>query len=687
MLGGLMFSSILIFISQLACNSEKSNRENESATEESTASAEEPADEQRETPPEVGINPRVHRLTHPQWSNAVQDLLGIDGSALSSQFLDDGLSEGFENNGDALSVDSILFQDYQRAAEYLAHQAVSHLDNYTYIAPEDVRTGGSTVAYSERVEAESEDAIATTGAAYATVYNLWANGTLSIEQSLPANGLYEISTLITGNDCGDGVGSDMELRLDGETLISRTVLGEEEVSVAIDISAGVHTISVAFTNDCYDPDNGLDRNLIIDWIEVSGGVNLGTSSTTIEDMNGWVHRFVGQAFRRPLTTEELTFWQDVFSQGQTLIHSGDDIADGVQLVVMAVLQSPGFLYRIENTEANSRLSAYELAAKLSFQLCNRPPDQDIREDLENGLFVDNYRDHAERLLHSECGQAALLELHRELFHLDAYENIYKTDPAWSVELNQYLRRELEEFLLWHIYTENGTVRGLYTADYTLANTEIASLYGIELDSDDFIHIELDPAQRSGILTLAGPLSKKAEITQSSPIHRGVFINDAILCRELSPPPDVVSGLPQQEEGMTNRERVEAHTGDGTCGEGCHSSVINPPGFAFEHYDQLGRYRVEDNGQPINSADEFYFVQMGLMSWTNAVEFSQIIAESYEAHQCYSQHLFSYFLGRELQDIDEDYLISLRDQSMGDQSIQELIITIVESESFQYRGAE
>lgn len=680
-----------ILLSLPACSGEKTaeteQAQNEPATEDSSAEWLEPADEPEAPPPEVGINPRIHRLTHKQWNNAVQDLLGIDGSGFSSQFLDDGLSEGFENNGDALSVDSILFQDYQRAAESLAHQVISNLEYYGYAVPEDPRTGGSTIAYSERTEAESEDAVATTGAAYSNVYNLWSNGTLSIEESLPASGLYEISALVTGNDCGDGVGSNMELRLDGETLIAQTVLGEEDVSVEVDISAGTHTIAVAFTNDCYDPDNGFDRNLIIDWIEVSGGVNLGTASTSVEEMSGWVNRFVGQAFRRPLTSEEQETWQGVFAQGQTLIHSGDDIADGVQLIVMAVLQSPEFLYRVEKTDAGSRLSDYELAAKLSFQVCNMPPDQELREAISAEDFLENYRDHALRLVNAECGQEAMLDLHRQLFQLDAYENIYKTDPTWNTELNQYLREELEQFILWHIYTENGTLKELYTADYTLANTEIAALYGVDIESSEFTRIELDPTQRSGILTLTGPLTKKAEITQSSPIHRGVFINHNILCKELPPPPDVISGLPAQEEGMTNRERVESHTGTGTCGEGCHSSLINPPGFAFEHYDQLGRYRTEDNGRPIDASDAFYFLEMGLMSWTNAVEFSQIISESYEAHQCYSQQLFSYFMGRERQDIDDGFLEELRDQSMQDLSIRDLILEILVSESFQYRGVE
>ena len=182
------------------------------------------------------------------------------------------------------------------------------------------------------------------------------------------------------------------------------------------------------------------------------------------------------------------------------------------------------------------------------------------------------------------------------------------------------------------------------------------------------------------MTLTGPLTKKSEIAQSSPIHRGVFINHAVLCKEIPPPPDIVSGLPEQTEGMTNRERVETHTGAGTCGAGCHSNLINPPGFAFEHYDELGRYRLTDN-------EQYFFQEYGVLSWLNGVEFSQIVSESVEAHQCYSEHLLTYYLGRTIQDADEPLLQNMTSYSRSGASILELLTMALTSDSFTMRGVE
>ena len=216
------------------------------------------------------------------------------------------------------------------------------------------------------------------------------------------------------------------------------------------------------------------------------------------------------------------------------------------------------------------------------------------------------------------------------------------------------------------------------------------MYGLEdatADSEEFERVELNPTERSGILTLLGPLAYKSDVGQSSPIHRGVFINDAILCKSLPPPPDVVPNLPAQDPEMTNRERVEAHTGAGTCGEGCHSALINPPGFAFEQYDELGRFRTEDGGLPVDASDSYYFVLDGLQAWQTGVEFTQIVSESQEAHQCYAEHLLTYLLSRPIQEADTPTVEAVRQSSMNDAPILELILEIVESDAFRRRGEE
>jgi hypothetical protein len=152
---------------------------------------------------------------------------------------------------------------------------------------------------------------------------------------------------------------------------------------------------------------------------------------------------------------------------------------------------------------------------------------------------------------------------------------------------------------------------------------------------------------------------------------------------------VIPNLPAQDPTLTNRERVDAHTGAGTCGEGCHSELINPPGFAMENYDELGRFRTEDGGNPIDAGDSYYFVLDGLQNWETGIEFTEIVADSQEAHGCYSEHLMSYLLGRPVSDAksDEKVLTYMTQSSMSGTPILELVLQIVQSEAFQWRGEE
>ena len=626
---------------------------------------------------------RMYRLTHSQWNHAVDDLLGLDGTQYSENFIGETLGSGFDNDADTLVVSSLLFQDYQRAAEGLARKVAGDASVYQQVVPEDLRPDIVDVAFSQRLEAEEGTAVVGAVVSNGTAYNLWSEGVLSMRVELENGGLYRFFAALNGSDCGDDIGALFELSVGGNIVLDGFVLGEELVSVDVPLEAGNYEVAIAFRNDCYDPDLGYDRNLIIDYIDVEGGTDWGASASTKEELYGWVDRITAQAYRRTLTNEERDLWRGVFDQGPELIQGGDDFVDGVRMVLIALLQSPHFLYRIEDTPSGHSLSAEELAAKLSFQLCDMPPDEQIRTDVETGVFFDTYSDHVSRLLNSPCGQQKILGFHHALLHTKGYSNMFKTDELWDEVLNEYMMQEVEAFVEEVVYTENGSLYDLYTAPFTMANDRIALLYEQELSSSEFVRIELDPERRSGLLTLSGVLAYQSDAAQSNPIHRGVFINTDLLCVDLPPPPDVVEPLPVQEEGQTNRERIDLHTGDGTCGAACHAGLINPPGFAFEHYDELGRYRTEEGGAPVDASGIYYFDDE--VNFVDGITFTEAMATSKKAHRCYTKKLSQYLLGRGLVDGEEEMISILTEDSLSGVSISDLVYNIVHDPTFTARG--
>lgn len=632
--------------------------------------------------------PRIFRLTHEQWENTVQQLLYLnEETGFSSAFIGSTLDGGFENNADNLVVGPQLFQDYQRAAESLSKMVIRSPHLYAQVVPQDPReNGGLTDNFFLQIEAESGDALLVpdgNGQAGADDFLIWSNAQLLFSVEIPASATYTISSYITGTDCGDGVGAAAELVLDGSTQTTGVGLSGEIMSTTVDISQGQHTLAVAFTNDCWNPDLGYDRNLRVDWLSVESYSVLGESSATQQDAKDWIAHFGRRAFRRPLSEDEIDFWQDLFTQAPLLFASGDDFADGVRLVIQAMLQMPDFLYRIETAEYDEELNAHELAEKLSYTLCNAPPDEQLAILADDGSVIDNLEQQTNRLLAQPCSRDTLLDFHRQILLWDNYVHNFSSDEMWSAELNTMMIEEVKAFVDHAIFEEDGGLHELLTANYTIANHDIAALYG-EQGTTDFAKIELDPTQRAGLLTLSGFLTQQSDAIQSNPIHRGVFVADHILCATLPVPPDDITGLPAQQEGVTNRERVEAHTGEGTCGEGCHSALINPLGFGLENYDHLGRYRELDNGQPVNAADSYPFSD-GPKSWITGIEMIHTIANSPQAHGCYAKHLFSFIHGRNPLETDHPYLEMLTESSLQGASTTDLLLETVLSPRFYRRG--
>ncbi len=401
-----------------------------------------------------------------------------------------------------------------------------------------------------------------------------------------------------------------------------------------------------------------------------------------------------RAYRRPLSASEVEAYQAVFTDGANHYPDQPPYEAGLRLVLETMLQSPHFLYRVEDSTSDSgavKLDGYEVANRLSFAFWNTMPSDELFAAAKSGE-LDNeagVREWAETLFDDDRTSKQFRSFHVQAFEMAEYTDLDKNEelfPQWNREVGSAMLDESARFLEGEVFGGGG-IREILTSNRTYVNADLAALYGLEGDyNEEFVPVDLNRSERSGILTRLGFLTRNATLSQSDPIHRGVFVNLNLLCRPLSAPPELPDVLDMV--GDTNRERVDSVTGVGTCGEGCHATLINPIGFSLEHYDALGQYREEESGFPVDAADVYTFASGEQLVFNDALELSEQLAESTEVHACYIQQLLEYLLGRDLGAEDmalvEAYAVESVETGI---SVREIILRVVESRAFRYRVAQ
>ncbi len=404
-----------------------------------------------------------------------------------------------------------------------------------------------------------------------------------------------------------------------------------------------------------------------------------------------------RAHRRPLTATEADRYFALFQKGPELFPELSPFAGGVRLVVEAVLQSPFFLYRTElgqGTTADGRipLTGYEVAAKLALAVTGSGPDKALLDAaasgaLEAGNAPAVVADQAERLLDTPRAKATALHLHTQTYALSRYSIIQRDTnnyPEFGQGTGASMKKSAELFFQ-SIFDEDLGVRAILTSPTAYVDANLAPFYGFSGGfGSQFSKVDLSGQGRAGFLMQLGFLTLFSGEFQPDPIHRGVFINEHVLCVDVGRPAANIPPLPDVKPGQTNRERINAVTGPGTCGQACHATVINPLGFAFENYDPVGRYRSTDNGLPVDASGA-YAINDYETQFSNAHELAQQLGESDMAHRCYAEHWLSYLYGRLAIRSDDSLLDELGVKSKSENlSAKDIIRALVQSESFLTR---
>ena len=391
-----------------------------------------------------------------------------------------------------------------------------------------------------------------------------------------------------------------------------------------------------------------------------------------EKVAAFCAELVAKAFRRPLTDEQKNLFVTL------PLRSAAKLEDGVKRVVLLTLKSPRFLYLgIEGAQPDD----FTVAERLSFGLWDSLPDAALMKAAGEGKLRtrEEVTAQARRMLADARTRGKVQYfLHRwlQMNHIEDLTKDPNLYPGFTPEIISDLRTSLNLFLDDVVWTDSSDYRRLVLEDDFFVNGRLAKFYGINTEAtEDFVRVQLDPKQRSGVITHPYLLAAFSYNKSSSPIHRGVFLTRNIVGRALRPPPIAVAFKDADfKPGMTMREKITELTRPQAC-HSCHA-VINPLGFALENFDAVGRFRDKDGNRPVDTAADYTQDDGGVVRLKGARDIAEFAVKSEHAHNAFIEQLFNQVVKQPLPAYGNDTLNQLRLSFVqSGYNIQKLLVDI------------
>ncbi len=270
--------------------------------------------------------------------------------------------------------------------------------------------------------------------------------------------------------------------------------------------------------------------------------------------------------------------------------------------------------------------------------------------------------------------------------LDKVHPDVRLEPDFHQQLADDMLQETELFFN-HLVKEDRPLFDLYTADYTFLNERLANHYGIDgVTGDAFRRVPYPNERRRGVLGDACVLTLTSHAGRTSPVLRGKWVMEVLMGTPPPPPPPGVPELEETEaavEGrvLTTRERMEMHRANPTCNS-CHR-FIDPIGLALDSYGVTGKWRIRENGNPLDTRGDFY----DGTPVTNPVELQQaLLKRPIPLVRTFTSNLMAYALGRRTEYYDQPTIRRIvRDAERDEYRLSAFFLGVVKSDAFRMQA--
>ncbi len=667
-----------------------------------------------------------YRLSREEYGHTVYDLLGVYFDVNQpGAFNDDPRWHGFDRIGSLLSLSPSHVERYLKASETVLERAFPAATLKAQKTRRDADDG--------KWKAE--------GHAGPVRWLMWPDhGQHLLNVSSP--GLYRIRIQLSALPSFKGRVPHLALWHHGQkkSILGRDVLAAEGEPTVLEIEAflpeGAYTIknespgmfsdghtlsntNFTFRNTKTTPQNRptgykffneegqpIYPLLLVDWVEMEGPILTETDRKKrdglvpakdgdLAEARDALKRLATNAWRRPATDAEIERYIKLV---QSELNAGENFRAAYRSAMVAVLTSKNFYYLEEGSPAAPRpnVNDWELASRLSYFLWSSMPDQELFAAARSGTLAkpDILRTQLTRML----GDAKIsrftnsfpkqwLQLHR-VGQFPADAELYPDYDKWLEE-----SMVLETTLYFDtVFKENLPLREFIASDWTMLNPRLAMHYGMPaMKSTNFEKVKLRPEDhRGGVLTHASILSLTSDGTRHRPVHRGVWVSEAIFGRTPPPPPPNVEPLaptPSNKPKATIRNQLEAHATHATCAS-CHAK-IDPLGFAFDTFDAIGRWRTREQvqgGQGDNPLVDASGVLPNGRAFKGPDDFKQLLVQDLDRFaEAFVEQLATFAL-RRVMTIDDAVHIKAIAQASKKESykLRTVIENLVLSELFQKR---
>lgn len=320
--------------------------------------------------------------------------------------------------------------------------------------------------------------------------------------------------------------------------------------------------------------------------------DMGPDAIKPENLDRLVTRFARRAFRRPITDEQITPYREIARKS---LADGDPLSEALRVAYRAILCSPRFLTFIEEP---GPLDDHAIASRLSYALWVSMPDYPLIQLANEKKLRDPkvLTEQVDRLLAHPKAQRfidSFTDQWLKLKEIDFTTPDTRQYPQFDVVVQESMAQETRAYFA-ELIRKDLSVTNLVDSDFAFLNERLARHYQttqpvkageglqkVSLKAED---------RRGGFITQGAVLKVTADGTSTSPVVRGVFINERILGEHIPPPPPGVPAIEPDIRGATSiRDQLEKHRDNESCAS-CHQT-IDPPGFVLENFDPVGVWRT------------------------------------------------------------------------------------------------